>query len=90
MASKVEQVYSGGYRQQYSDLLNMLISIENESDHSFDGQSLCDNLEMLSEFIRTRTDKAGNNKYSNEAFLGITKLADHVVLKSNATGITRI
>ena len=81
MAADVERVYSNGYRQQYSDLLNMLISIENESDQTFDEQNLCDNLEILSEHIRTSVDENGDLKYSMDAFLGITKLADHIALE---------
>ncbi len=44
MAKDVEFIYSEGYRQQYSDLLNMLISIRNEENLPFDDQNLCDNL----------------------------------------------
>lgn len=47
MAKDVEFIYSEGYRQQYSDLLNMLISIRNEVDSPVDDQNLCDNLESL-------------------------------------------
>lgn len=81
LAEKVEEIYANGYRQQYSDLLNMLNAIEEESDAHFDGQILCVNLEELSEYIRTEKDGSGNKKYSTEAFLGITKLADHIGLE---------
>lgn len=81
LAEKVEEIYANGYRQQYSDLLNMLNAIEEASDKHFDGQILCGNLEELSEYIRTKTDDNGDSKYSTEAFLGITKLADHISLE---------
>lgn len=83
MAKDVEFIYSEGYRQQYSDLLNMLISIRNEGNHSFDDQNLCDNLESLSEYIRDSRKEGGGNdyKYTSDAFLGITKLTDHIILE---------
>lgn len=83
MAKDVEFIYSEGYRQQYSDLLNMLISIRDEDDLSFDDQNLCDNLELLSEYIRNSRKEDDENayKYSPDAFLGITKLTDHIILE---------
>lgn len=83
MAKAVEFVYSEGYRQQYSDLLNMLISIRNEENPSFDDQNLCDNLELLSEYIRDSRmdDDEKVYRYSPDAFLGITKLTDHIILE---------
>lgn len=83
MAKDVEYIYSEGYRQQYSDLLNMLISIRNENDIPYDDQNLCDNLEQLSEFIRDTRMKDDDEtyRYSPDAFLGITKLTDHIILE---------
>ena len=84
MAKDVEYIYSEGYRQQYSDLLNMLISIRNEKDIPFDDQNLCDNLELLSEFIRNtrcKDKESESYRYSPDAFLGITKLTDHIILE---------
>ena len=82
MASDVESIYGGGYRQQYSDLMNMLVSIENEQDLMFDDQNLCGNLELLSEHIRVSLDDKGQFRYSLDAFMGITKLADHIGLET--------
>lgn len=83
MAKDVEFIYSEGYRQQYSDLLNMLISIRDEGNHSFDDQNLCDNLESLSEYMRDSRKDGDKNayKYTPDAFLGITKLTDHIILE---------
>ena len=82
MADDVKFIYSDGYRQQYSDLLNMLISIRTEEDLPFDDQNLCDNLEQLAEYIRdTREEENETYKYDMYTFLGITKLTDHIILE---------
>lgn len=85
LADDVEFIYSDGYRQQYSDLLNMLISIRPEGDSSFDDQNLCDNLDQLAEYIRGAKveDKEGNRRYryDMDTFLGMTKLTDHIILE---------
>lgn len=59
----------------------MLISIEANPSSKFDGQDLCDNLEALSEYIRDTRDSDGTYRYGTDAFLGITKLADHITLE---------
>lgn len=81
MAKDVEEIYSDGYRQQYSDLLNMLIEIEDRLGSKFNSQDLCDNLEQLSEYIRISQEADGSYRYNADAFLGITKLADHISLE---------
>lgn len=61
----------------------MLISIKKEEDLPFDEQNLCDNLESLSEHIRDSRKEDDDNAYvySSGAFLGITKLTDHIILE---------
>lgn len=82
MAQDVELLYSDGYRQQYSDLMNTLVEIRNRPELEFDDQNLCNNLERLSDFIRSSLEDDGSTySYSMDAFLGITKLTDHIILE---------
>ena len=71
--SEFEGVYDG-FRLRYSDLLQMLKMIEASHD-DFDGDRLCNNLEIIVEYARE------NEKVNDEVFLSLTKLTDHIGLE---------
>lgn len=74
LALEVEAIYKDGYRQRYSDLLQMLNRIA-DVDDLYRSDLLTTNLENLAEHVRI------SDEFSDETFLGITKLTDHISLE---------
>lgn len=77
-----QEIYSDGYRQRYSEILDMLIDIDAYGDDDTEGYSdededclevLSINLATLKEFVRTNIEE-----YGESTFFGIAKLSDHV------------
>lgn len=75
-------MYSDGYRQRYSAILDMIVRIESEWDEEYEEEDrpdvLSTNLRVIREHLRVHTDE-----YGEETYRGVFKLSDHVDIEIN-------